>query len=57
MVFWNRLNTVSYTHLKYGYTDIKEETFYLTANDGYSDKNGILAMLVNEDTQANAKKD
>lgn len=41
---------------KYGYTDIKEETFYLTANEGYSDKNGILAMLVNEDTQANAQK-
>lgn len=41
---------------KYGYTDIKEETFYLTANAGYSDKDGILAMLVNEDTQANAQK-
>ena len=41
---------------KYGYTDIKEETFYLTANEGYYDKNGILAMLVNEDTQANAQK-
>lgn len=41
---------------KYGYTNIKEETFYLTANEGYSDKNGILAMLVNEDTQANAQK-
>lgn len=41
---------------KYGYTDIKEETFYLTSNDGYSDKDGILAMLVNEDTQANAQK-
>lgn len=41
---------------KYGYTDIKEETFYLTANEGYSDKDGILTMLVNEDTQANAQK-
>lgn len=41
---------------KYGYTDIKEEFFYLTANAGYSDKDGILAMLVNEDTQANAQK-
>lgn len=41
---------------KYGYTDIKEETFYLTANEGYSDKNGVMAMLVNEDTQANAQK-
>lgn len=41
---------------KYGYTNIKEETFYLTANEGYSDKDGILAMLVNEDTQANAQK-
>ena len=41
---------------QYGYTDIKEETFYLTANEGYSDKNGVMAMLVNEDTQANAQK-
>ena len=41
---------------KYGYTDIKEETFYLTANEGYSDKDGVMAMLVNEDTQANAQK-
>ena len=41
---------------KYGYTDIKEETFYLTANEGYSDKDGIMAMLVNEDTQDNAQK-
>lgn len=41
---------------KYGYTDIKDETFYLTANEGYSDKDGILAMLVHEDTQANAQK-
>ena len=41
---------------KYGFTDIKEETFYLTANEGYSDKNGVMAMLVNEDTQANAQK-
>ena len=41
---------------KYGYTDIKEETFYLTANEGYSDKDGILAMLVNEDTEENAQK-
>ena len=41
---------------KYGYTDIKEETFYLTANEGYSDKDGILAMLIHEDTQANAQK-
>ncbi len=41
---------------KYGYTNIKEETFYLTANSGYSDKDGILAMLVNADTEENAKK-
>ena len=41
---------------KYGYTDIKEETFYLTANEGYFDKDGILAMLVNADTQENAQK-
>ena len=41
---------------KYGYTDIKEETFYLTANEGYTDKDGILAMLVNEDTEENAQK-
>ena len=41
---------------KYGYTDIKEETFYLTSNEGYSDKEGIMAMIVNEDTEENAQK-
>ena len=35
---------------KYGYIDFVEETFYLTANEGYSDKNGILPMQVREDT-------
>ena len=53
----NELNVPRIMNLpKYGYTDIKEETFYLTANKGYSDKDGIMAMLVNEDTQANAQK-
>lgn len=53
----NELNVPRIMNLpKYGYTDIKEETFYLTANEGYSDKDGIMAMLVNEDTQDNAQK-
>lgn len=53
----NELNVPRTMNLpKYGYTDIKEETFYLTANKGYSDKDGIMAMLVNEDTQDNAQK-
>lgn len=53
----NELNVPRIMNLpKYGYTDIKEETFYLTANKGYSDKDGIMAMLVNEDTQDNAQK-
>lgn len=41
---------------KYGYTNIVEETFYLTANAGYADKEGVLAMQVYEDTEENAKK-
>lgn len=41
---------------KYGYTNIVEETFYLTANAGYTDKEGVLAMQVYEDTEENAKK-
>ena len=41
---------------KYGYTNIVEETFYLTANAGYADKEGVLAMQVYEDTEENAKR-
>lgn len=40
----------------YGTVDIKQETFFLTANDGYSDKTGIYPIVINEDTQENAKK-
>ncbi len=41
---------------KYGTVNIKEETFYLTANDGYTDKDGIYPIVINEDTPANAQK-
>lgn len=40
----------------YGTVNIKQETFYLTANDGYTDKSGIYPIVINEDTQENAKK-
>lgn len=40
----------------YGTVNIKQETFFLTANDGYSDKTGIYPIVINEDTQENAKK-
>ena len=40
----------------YGTVNIKQETFFLTANDGYSDKTGIYPIVINEDTQANAQK-
>lgn len=40
----------------YGAVNIKQETFFLTANDGYSDKTGIYPIVINEDTQENAKK-
>lgn len=40
----------------YGTANIKQETFFLTANDGYSDKTGIYPIVINEDTQENAKK-
>lgn len=40
----------------YGIVNIKQETFFLTANDGYSDKTGIYPIVINEDTQENAKK-
>lgn len=40
----------------YGTVNIKQETFFLTANDGYSDKAGIYPIVINEDTQENAKK-
>lgn len=40
----------------YGTVDILQETFYLTAHSGYSDKSGIYPIVINEDTQENAKK-
>lgn len=40
----------------YGNVNIKQETFFLTANDGYTDKSGIYPIVINEDTQENAKK-
>lgn len=40
----------------YGAVNIKQETFFLTVNDGYSDKTGIYPIVINEDTQENAKK-
>ena len=40
----------------YGTVNIKQETFFLTANDGYTDKTGIYPIVINEDTQENAKK-
>nr|DAQ82719.1 MAG TPA: CotH kinase protein [Caudoviricetes sp.] len=40
----------------YGTVNIKQETFFLTANDGYTDKSGIYPIVINEDTQENAKK-
>ena len=40
----------------YGTANIKQETFFLTANDGYTDKSGIYPIVINEDTQENAKK-
>ena len=40
----------------YGTVNIKLETFFLTANDGYTDKSGIYPIVINEDTQENAKK-
>lgn len=40
---------------KYGTVNIKEETFYLTSNVGYSDANGIYAVTINEDTDSNAQ--
>ena len=40
----------------YGTVNIKQEIFFLTANDGYTDKSGIYPIVINEDTQENAKK-
>lgn len=40
----------------YGTVNIKQETFFLTANDGYTDNSGIYPIVINEDTQENAKK-
>lgn len=40
----------------HGDVDILEETFYLTSNSGYTDKEGILPMMVYENTEENAEK-
>lgn len=40
----------------YGIVNIKQETFFLTANDGYTDKTGIYPIVINKDTQENAQK-
>lgn len=40
----------------YGYVDIIEETFYLTYNESYSDKDGIYPVQIHEDTQENAQE-
>ena len=39
----------------FGTVNIKSETFFLTYNAGYSDKNGIYPIIINEDTDENAK--
>lgn len=55
--FINSQPKVRKWHLpNYGIVDIKQETFFLTANDGYSDKTGIYPIVINEDTQENAQK-
>lgn len=52
-----KIENVRKWHLpSYGAVNIKQETFFLTANDGYSDKTGIYPIVINEDTQENAKK-
>ena len=40
----------------HGDVDILKETFYLTSNSGYTDKEGILPMMVYENTEENAEK-
>ena len=40
----------------HGDVDILKETFYLTSNSGYTDKDGILPMMVYENTEENAEK-
>lgn len=40
----------------YGTVNIKQETFFLTFHVGYTDKSGIYPIVINEDTQENAKK-
>lgn len=55
--FINSQPKVRKWHLpNYGIVNIKQETFFLTANDGYSDKTGIYPIVINEDTQENAQK-
>ena len=39
----------------FGTVNIKSETFFLTYNAGYSDKNGIYPIIIYEDTDENAK--
>lgn len=50
------VNIIKWHLPSYGAVNIKQETFFLTANDGYSDKTGIYPIVINEDTQENAKK-
>lgn len=52
----NEVNIRKWHLPSYGAVNIKQETFFLTANDGYSDKTGIYPIVINEDTQENAKK-
>ena len=40
----------------HGNVNILKETFYLTSNSGYTDKDGILPMMVYENTEENAEK-
>lgn len=40
----------------HGNVNILKETFYLTSNSGYTDKDGVLPMMVHENTEENAEK-
>ena len=40
----------------HGNVNILKETFYLTSNSGYTDKDGVLPMMVYENTEENAEK-
>lgn len=51
-----KVNVRKWNLPRYGTVNIKQETFFLTANDGYTDKTGIYPIVINEDTQENAKK-